>query len=179
MDQEQESESFWTTLPGVLTASAAAITAVATLIGTLAAVGVFEGSSEPTPSSTTPGPEPSLTTQPQSPTTLVPVTTTKPAQPEVPVTGSIELVYDGDPYGCILQLTVDIAGNSFVPVGSRDTLDGIPLGEQEYMISGSISCPTIGNCFAVGDGRISVTNGAIFNVFWENTDVNRCEVVLS
>lgn len=46
---EQKERSFWTTLPGILTGSAALITAVGGLIGGLSAAGVWRQAPEPTP----------------------------------------------------------------------------------------------------------------------------------
>ena len=47
MEENKSRKSFWTTLPGILTAIAAIITAVGGLIGTLYLIGVFE--TTPTP----------------------------------------------------------------------------------------------------------------------------------
>ena len=46
------SKSFWTTLPGVLSAGAGLIGAIAAILGALASVGVFSGSDEPNNGST-------------------------------------------------------------------------------------------------------------------------------
>lgn len=50
MTESQPKETFWTTLPGVLTGIAAVIAAIGTTLGGLAALGVFDDSGSPTPS---------------------------------------------------------------------------------------------------------------------------------
>jgi hypothetical protein len=53
MPEEQKSQGFWHTLPGIITAFAGIITAIAVLIGALNQIGFFKGSSNSNSTSTT------------------------------------------------------------------------------------------------------------------------------
>jgi hypothetical protein len=50
--EDGEQKSFWTTLPGILSAGAGLLAAVAALLGALASIGVFGGSDEPNTATT-------------------------------------------------------------------------------------------------------------------------------
>ena len=52
MAEEGQQRSFWTTLPGILSAGAGLLGAVAALLGALASIGVFSGSDQPTTTTT-------------------------------------------------------------------------------------------------------------------------------
>lgn len=52
MAEDGEQKSFWTTMPGILSAGAGLLGAVAALLGALASIGVFGGSDEPNTATT-------------------------------------------------------------------------------------------------------------------------------
>jgi hypothetical protein len=98
-----------------------------------------------------------------------------PAQRE---TGAITLRYTGDVAYCSLLLNVKIGNKSFVPRGSLFPVTNLVLGNQNYTIQGTISCPLAGTCGASGTGQINVQDGGTFDVAWVNTGIGQCAVRL-
>jgi hypothetical protein len=102
------------------------------------------------------------------------------APPTTAVTlASIDLVYTGDQYGCVLNLVVEVGAQTVQPSGSRFTVRNVQPGVQQYEVRGSISCATIGNCAANGSGVVDVTDGDQYYVTWLNTTVGGCDVTLN
>jgi hypothetical protein len=91
---------------------------------------------------------------------------------------NITIVYTGDPYGCVLQHTMIIGGVQFVPMNNSFTVYNVPVGLQQYQVSGTNSCPTLGACTASGAGWINVLPGGVYNVQWNITAYAQCTVQL-
>lgn len=176
------STSFWRTLPGLLTALAALLTAIGTLVAALATAGFFDtaangsGPTAPPVTSTSEAPPPEPPPEPTQ--------ESSPEPPPEPATvaadlAAIDLVYSGDAYGCVLQITVDVGGRSAQPTGNRFTMREVPTGPQDYAISGTISCAVAGFCTASGEGVIDVVDGRSYSVSWQNTGIGQCRVSLT
>ncbi|MFN0174235.1 MAG: M48 family metalloprotease [Saprospiraceae bacterium] len=99
-------------------------------------------------------------------------------KPQPPQTTSITVAYQGDMYGCGLQLGMNIGGVQFVPMGNSFVVYNVPVGIQQFNISGTIACAAIGNCTAGGIGQINVVPGGIYWVRWSNTAYAQCTVQL-
>lgn len=170
-------KSFWSTLPGIATAVGGFLTAVAALVAALTGAG-FLG----------PHDQGGRGTTPSAVATAAPVTTIAPTAVSTPQEGQpggggdraeVQLVYPGDNYGCVLQMIVNIGGQTAYPNGSSFTMENVPTGVQRYSIRGTISCQTVGHCTATGSGSVSVSDGVSYTVNWLNTAVGRCTVTLS
>jgi hypothetical protein len=171
---ERKKRSFWTSLPGILTAIAGIITGTAAIVSAIATVGGDENRSEPTaPTASSSSEAPAPTTTP-APTPAQ----THSQEPQEPQTAAIDVVYRGDPYGCSLFLQVEIAGVTASPQGLRHTIRDLPVGQQDYRVSGTITCPTIGDCEATGEGKVMVLEGREYALIWSNTDIGECSVSL-
>ena len=90
----------------------------------------------------------------------------------------IAIAYPGDNFGCVLPLFIRIGDKEFAPQGSYFLVNGIGSGEQSYQISGEIRCPSLGVCRASGIGSINIISGRTYNVWWKNTHIGECQVVL-
>ncbi|CUU59916.1 hypothetical protein Ga0074812_13340 [Parafrankia irregularis] len=181
--------------PGsVLIIAAAVVTAIGTLIGGLGAAGAFGGGRRspitvsPVASqstvTTTPATDSPTSPPPTTPPTTRPARTTAPAPAEssAPSTrqrASIRLVYEGDVFGCGLQLAVRVGGQTVFPSGRSYVVENVRTGEQEYSVQGTISCPTAGFCQASGTGTIDVVDGESYRVGWLNVAVGTCTVTLT
>lgn len=91
---------------------------------------------------------------------------------------SINIAYSGDNYGCMLPITIDIGGISFVPTGNLYTVSGVEEGPADYYISGEIHCAALGSCQVYGEGVIGVQSGRTYNLVWQNTGYAQCSAVL-
>jgi hypothetical protein len=171
MTPTNESRSFWSTMPGILTAVGTVVTAIATLIGALAAAGVL-GRGTTSTAGTAVAPVASQPANNERPTTTT--TSPKPAVDR----GSIDLVYTGDNLGCVLTINVRIGGQTVQPTGNRYTVRNVATGSQQYSIQGTISCTAAGVCNASGSGVVDVIDGGSYFVRWLNTSVGRCDVTL-
>lgn len=176
----EKPKSFWANLPVVVKAFAGLLTAAAALIAALSAAGVFE-SDEP---STTNAPATPITAAPLPAATaapVAPIATAGPAATPAPVTAeraSIEIVYTGDEFGCNLPITVQIGDQTAQPTGNRYTMTNVMTGLQNYAISGTIACFTLGECRATGSGLIDVVANGSYLVVWQQLDVFTCQVTL-
>ncbi len=97
--------------------------------------------------------------------------TYSPSQPEVstrPSGATINLVYAGDSYGCTLDININVAGQSIRPTGNSVLLHNVPTGDQDYSVTGRISCGTFGFCDASGSDEIYVEDNATYYVMWQN-----------
>lgn len=88
---------------------------------------------------------------------------------------SANLMYLGDPYNCILNLTIVLGGKSFVPQGNNFRMTGLASGNQSYRVSGIISCANGFRCAANGSGSLMVVQDANYYVMWNDAS---CQVTL-
>jgi len=95
-----------------------------------------------------------------------------------PKFANITVNYTGDWYSCSLYLNMNIGNRSFRPTGNSYAVSGVPIGAQNYGISGTIGCPTQGVCQVSGYGTLNIADGEMFNVVWANTSYGRCTVQL-
>jgi len=99
-----------------------------------------------------------------------------------PTTGSVKIAYEGDMYACRVAIRIEIGSKSFRPTGSAYRASGVPLGEQDYNISGGIGCPTPSgafvSCQATGSGSLDLSDGDTVTVSWANTGPGVCTVQL-
>lgn len=79
---------------------------------------------------------------------------------------AITVNYMGDLYGCALELYITVGGVKFNPNGNSFRVSGIPLGSQNYSVSGSIDCGYSGQCNATGSGSLNIQNNAQYYVMW-------------
>ena len=93
-------------------------------------------------------------------------------------TTQITIAYTGDMFGCNLQLSINIGGVQFVPLSNSYLVANIPVGLQNYTISGNIACALAGSCAAGGTGQINVVPGGTYLVQWANTSYAQCTVQL-
>lgn len=93
-------------------------------------------------------------------------------------TTTITIGYSGDQYGCYLPISIHIGGASFAPEGSNYRVSNIPVGQQQYVIQGTINCGIYGSCAAYGEGTIYVQPGATYWIVWQNTSVGKCSIGL-
>ncbi|AEV33309.1 hypothetical protein Oweho_2338 [Owenweeksia hongkongensis DSM 17368] len=85
---------------------------------------------------------------------------------------SANLIYMGDMYNCILDITVNIAGQTIQPTGNRLLMQNLRTGNQTYSINGLIGCGTE-RCQATGTGEVFIQQGANYYVMW---NYNTCVV---
>ena len=87
-------------------------------------------------------------------------------------TTHITLQYAGDPlsnmYGCVLQIVVNIGGTSANPTSNPYTINDVPLGRQNYQITGQVVCSLLGGrvCEAQGRGMITVDEYDTYGLQW-------------
>ena len=109
--------------------------------------------------------------------TLEPVPRAKPpapAPPPQPTGVDITLQYQGDPYSCVLDLVLSVAGQTVVPTSNVLVMRNIPRGQVPYYISGTINCGYMGTCTVSGQGTINAMAGGVYNFVWQNTDMGMC-----
>ena len=171
---ESRRGSFWTSLPGILTVIAGMITGTAAIV---TATVTLRGEPAPTPTTTPTVTAPAPATPNQStPTTTTPSTTTTTPTPE---TAAIDVVHGGDPYGCTLLIQVQIAEVTATQQGLRQTIRDLPVGVQDHQMSGQITCPTLGSRNATGEGEVTVQDGREYALVWVNNDIAGCKVSLT
>lgn len=102
----------------------------------------------------------------------------EPAPPARTQRATIQVGYTGDVYGCSLPLTIAVGDRSFQPQGNLAPLNGVPLGLQDYTVSGTILCPGIGQCEVDSEGTIHVAAGHTYYLAWQNTSFGQCEAML-
>ena len=92
---------------------------------------------------------------------------------------TIYLRYTGDQFGgCLLSLLWQIGGVSVAPTRNPQPVSGVPLGQASYQVSGTIQCPMIGACSAVGSGSIGVQSQGTYDISWRQLDLTTCSVSL-
>lgn len=98
-------------------------------------------------------------------------------------TGTIQVLYSGDPYRCALRLIVQVGRKRFMPTSNWFTVRAVPLGNTRYGIAGTIACPAgtpvAGICSASGAGAIDVENGGRYYVSWWPYAYAKCVVTLT
>jgi hypothetical protein len=94
----------------------------------------------------------------------------RPRDPPPSKTGRVYIRYTGDVYGCNLFVTFRLGERTVSPVagpGQNFPVNDIPLGETEYVVGGTITCPSFGGaCTAAGSGRLKLENERIYDVVW-------------
>ncbi len=166
-----------------LKALGAIMTAAATLLGTLAAIGVFDDDEQPESgagSTTT-----SILVDPPAPPTTPPTTppvdddpTTTQATTAPDQRAAITIAYTGDIDNCLVSVDIAIGDRTFFPTGTQFPVADVATGVQFYDISGIVTCPTLGQCEAAGSGTIDVAAGRTYFLQWQNVDLGLCAVAL-
>lgn len=100
-------------------------------------------------------------------------TENKPANPHTPppppakTTTDIVLYYQGDPYGCGLQLQITVGGKTILPQTNQVVLEAVPLGTQSYSISGMITCMMLGgSAMTSGQGQLIIAENGRYSLKW-------------
>lgn len=179
------SQTFWTSLPGVLTGIAALIGAITGLIV------AFDGRAGDS-TTTTAAPAQSQETQTFVPTQPSPSSTTHPqstSSTAAPVTSAsrteVDVVYLGDTFGCLVDLQLDVGDtrafllNSALQNAVTWQVTDVSTDAQTYLMSGTINCGTGGVCSAFGDGFVDPSSTQTYSLTWINTAVGVCDVFLS
>lgn len=92
---------------------------------------------------------------------------------------NIKLIYQGDVYGCNLQINVVLNNMPIRPFGTIFPIENVNTGENSYQINGLISCPGIGSCAASGAGNINVSDNANVYLLWRQINLNSCLIQLT
>ena len=83
-------------------------------------------------------------------------------------------------YGCGLQIGVNIGGTSANLTSNPYTIHNVPLGRQNYQITGQVVCSLIPDpplCVAEGRGMITVDKGDTYTLQLQ-PDGKTCQVTL-
>ena len=163
---EEKSQSWWQTVPGMLTAAAAILTAFGGVITAMNQAGCFHSAAKSN------APAAAATSAPAAPPVSQP--TSHAASPPEEPAPKIYLRYTGDPYGCALALHVRIGKVSALPTSNLFEMTGLKAGRNDYQIEGTISCGVMGTCSASGSGVVDVRDGATYDVIWRNIALARC-----
>lgn len=158
MANTSDSKSFWTTLPGIITAVAGLITAVGGLIAGLAAAGVIGGAS-PTPappptdtpvpeitSTPTPTPTPVITPTPTPTPTPAPASTPTPTPtpaPEVWREGTLDVPISAGDTG----RAADLDSGQLLPLGTS-----MPAGGDDLIFRQAVHGIVMEPGLSMGDG---------------------------
>lgn len=102
----------------------------------------------------------------------------EPEAPDPPQNVTVTLRYTGDPYGCALDLSFDVAGRRFAPTSAVYVLSDVPAGDVPYAITGLIACPSAGTCSVQGNGTLRLRDGAVYDLVWQNTAYAQCQARL-
>lgn len=90
-----------------------------------------------------------------------------PPPPPAKSTTDIILYYQGDPYGCGLQLQFSIGGKNITPMTNQVVLQDVPLGTQSYTISGMITCMMLGgSAMTTGQGQLIIVENGRYALKW-------------
>lgn len=117
--------------------------------------------------------------QPKTPSSEVSTTAIPVPKPPPPATSTnINVIYQGDQFGCTLPISITIGDKTFQPTSNAYTAYDIPLGTQQYRIQGNINCTSIGGCAAYGEGLINVRENSTFAIRWQNTAYAQCSIGL-
>ncbi len=97
-----------------------------------------------------------------------------PSAPPEPAGVSVTLEYAGDPYGCVLDLAITVAGETIVPESNTLVIPNVPRGNVPYAINGTINCGFMGTCTVQGQGTLNAHEGSHYNLIWQNTGPGQC-----
>lgn len=114
------------------------------------------------------------TTNPEISNTII----AEPKSPPPATKTNVNIIYQGDQFGCTLPVSITIGDKTFQPTSNAYTAYDIPLGTQQYRIQGTINCTSIGGCTAYGEGLINVRENATFAIRWQNTAYAQCSIGL-
>ena len=84
-------------------------------------------------------------------------------------------------YGCSLQISVNIGGISANPTSNLYTIQNVPVGRQNYKITGQVSCSLYGGqvCGAQGRGMITVDKDGTYGLQLSPIEPGKtCQVTL-
>ncbi|MEP6390342.1 MAG: serine protease [Halioglobus sp.] len=98
-----------------------------------------------------------------------------------PTAGDISLRYQGDEWGCTLNLDIQFESNGMAYSLNANPyqISGMTLGEDYYYIDGNISCPSPRwSCAGTGEDSIVLENGSVFDILWQGNDDESCSVWL-
>lgn len=94
-------------------------------------------------------------------------------------TTNIILNYGGDQMNCMLDITINVGGQTINPASNTVYLNNVPLGNQNYSISGLINCGTYGSCNVTGQDVLEITPNGSYYIVWVNEDLDAyCDAVL-
>jgi len=94
-------------------------------------------------------------------------------------TTNIKLIYTGDDMGCSLEVNITVGGQTINPASPTVFLNNVPLGKQNYSISGLINCGFNGSCSVSGADVLEVTPGGTYYLVWANENLDAyCDAVL-
>lgn len=89
----------------------------------------------------------------------------------------IVLFYQGDPYGCNLQLQITIGGKMCMPTTNQIVLQGVPVGTQQYEVTGMITCMALGGtAMAKGGGNLIIQPHGRYSLRWRPIGIGMAEV---
>jgi hypothetical protein len=101
----------------------------------------------------------------------------RPSNPPAPSTTDIVLFYQGDPYGCNLQLQISIGGKICHPQSNQVVLQDVPLGTQAFQVSGMITCLGLGGtAMASGSGNLIIQPQGRYGLRWQPTGIGMARV---
>ncbi len=88
---------------------------------------------------------------------------------------TIYLQYTGDSFGgCSLNLRWMIGNSGINPTLNPQPVPGVPIGQIQFQVDGTIQCPYSGFCNAAGSGMITVEPNATYNILWQQTGPATC-----
>lgn len=90
---------------------------------------------------------------------------------------SINLIYTGDNFGCILDLEISIDGKKYPFTGGTKIISGLNIGPLDYVITGKINCQA-NSCSTYGTGILNVYSKASYYIVWNGSSPNQCEIYL-
>jgi hypothetical protein len=92
---------------------------------------------------------------------------------------TINIIYAGDEYGCIVDVIIDIAGIKLAPTGNSVYMYNVPNGIQNYSITGMIDCGDYGYCNTSGNDIVDIQNNNVYYLMWMNEDLDaHCDIGL-
>lgn len=98
-------------------------------------------------------------------------------------TGTIQVLYNPEGYGCVLRLFIQVGRKRFMPTSNLYTVGALLLGNTRYVITGTIACPRgtppQGVCSAAGTGPIDVENNGRYYISWWPYAYAKCAVTLT
>lgn len=178
-EQKSNKQSWWVSLPGIITAIATLLTSTGGVIAILSSSGIIKEMNLFSKPNDKPKVEQSVTNDSNSKAINQTHKTDNGQPSNTHNTTSINIAYKGDQHGCNLPITITIGTKHFSPNSNPFVISDIPLGMQPYEISGEVNCPSLGGPRpATGHGTINVTSNATFYVYWNDGEYGQCHVEL-